>query len=159
MRKKILIRCGLGFLLGMVAITLISVLFIRGEDGTVYFYSEALLARVGSPAAAALLQMLLCGVYGALCMGGTILYDIERWPLALATAVHYLLIALGYLLPALLLGWYLTPKLLLLVEGMMTVGFFLIWLIMFLLYRAEVRSLNELRAQMERRKTDGDKDE
>ena len=101
MKKKLLIRCGVGFLLGVAMMLLIPALFNRGPDGTVNYCSDELLARVGgSPAAAMAVSLLLYGLYGACCMGGTLLYEIERWPLALATAVHYLIIALGYALAA-----------------------------------------------------------
>ena len=44
----------------------------------------------------------------------------------------------------------LMAALLLHIEGAMTLGFFLIWLVMYLIYRRQVRELNELRAQMDR---------
>ena len=145
MKKKLLIRCGVGFLLGVAMMLLIPALFNRGPDGTVNYCSDELIARVGgSPAAAMAVSLLLYGLYGACCMGGTLLYEIERWPLALATAVHYLIIALGYALAAHLLCWNLSLKQLLIIEALMTVGFFLIWLYMYLRYKAEVRELNQL---------------
>lgn len=144
MRNKLLTRSGIGFLLGMVMLTLIVTLTGSADDGTIHFVSETLLHRAGNARAAALLQLLVCGLYGALCMGGTLLYEIEHWPLLAATAVHYLMIALSYALMAALLGWEMTPSALLTMEGLMAVGFLLIWLIMYLRYKAEVRELNTL---------------
>ena len=144
MRKKILIRAAAGFLLGIAVSVVISLLFNRTADGAVHFYSSALLNRVGNATAAALLQLAVCGLYGAACMCGTLLYEIERWPLALATAVHYLIISLLYAQVASLLEWELTLHTLLFIEGLMTAGFLAIWLIMYFLYKAEVRKLNEL---------------
>lgn len=144
MKRKLLIRGLIGFLIG-AAMMLIPALFNRGPDGTVNYCSNELITRVGgSPAAAMAASLLLYGLYGACCMGGTLLYDIERWPLALATAVHYLIIALGYALAAHLLCWSLSPRQLLIIEAFMTVGFFLIWLFMYLRYKGEVRELNQL---------------
>ncbi len=151
MRKKILTLAGLGFLLGMAMVTLIFMLFSRTGDGSFRFVSESLVSRTGSVPAATVLQLLLCGLYGALCMGGTLLYEIENWPLARSTLVHYLMIALGYLPPALLLGWSMGAEELLAVEGIMTAGFFLIWLLMYLRFKAQVRELNEL---LEKQKED-----
>ncbi len=149
MRKKLLIRAGLGFLFGIVMVVLIPAVFNRAPDGTISLCSLQLVSRVGSETAAMLFSLLMYGLYGACCMGGTMLYEIERWPLALATAVHYLIVALGYALCAWLLCWNLRMKELLFIEGMMTLGFFLIWLFLYLRFRAEVRELNEL---TERRK-------
>ena len=89
MRRKILIRGGIGFLLGDVMVLLIPALFNRTADGMVRLCSNQLLARVGSAPAAILTSLLLYGLYGACCMGGTLLYEIERWPMALATAGLY----------------------------------------------------------------------
>lgn len=144
MKRQLLIRCAIGFALGLAALFVICFLFDRTADGAVHFFSASLLKATGSPFTALLLSMLVCGFYGAACMGGTLFYEIESWPLALATAAHYAVIAAGYLLPALLLRWELTPGTLLMIEGIMTLGFFLIWLVMYLRYRAQVRELNEL---------------
>lgn len=144
MRKSILIRAAIGFVLGMLMLLAICLLFDRGADGKVHFCSDALLKRVGSVTAALLLQLAVCGLYGAACMMGTVFYEIERWSLASATVAHYLVVSLGYSFPALLLDWNLTPRLLLQIEGLMTLGFFLIWLIIYLRYKAQVRELNEL---------------
>lgn len=144
MRKQILLRAAIGFAAGMAMFLAICLLFNRGPDGTVYYCSDTLLARVGSAGAAMTLQLAVCGLYGAACMAGTVFYDVERWSQAKATVAHYLVVAGGYLVPALLLGWELNLATLLVIEGMMTAGFFLIWLIMYLIYRAKVRELNEL---------------
>ena len=148
MRKRIFWLAVLGFLLGVAANYLVpaAINHVPIGSGT---YSEQLLARVGSPGAAALLTFLVLGLFGSVCMLGTLFYEIERWPLALATAAHYLTISLGYLIPCRVLGWDLPLRLLLRIEGVMTLGFVLIWLIMYLSYRRQVRELNELRRRMQ----------
>ena len=143
MRKKIWIRIALGFAFGVGMVLLIPALFNR-VDGRVQLVSANLADAVGGETAALLLSMLLYGLYGTLCMGGTLLYEIERWPIALATAVHYAFVIGPYPLMSKLLCWNLSLKLLLVIEGLMTVGFFLIWLILYLRCRAEVRELNRL---------------
>jgi hypothetical protein len=147
-KRRLLIRGLIGFLLGIAMMLLIPALFNRGPDGTVHYCSGELIARVGgSPAAAMAASLLLYGLYGACCMGGTLLYDIDSMPLTLATAAHYAVIALGYALAARLLCWDLSPRQLLLIETLMTVGFFLIWLFMYLRYKDKVRELNQLTEQ------------
>lgn len=142
MKKKILIRCALGFLFGMAAMLIVPSL-ISGEPIGRVIYTNELLVRTGNPAATAL-SLLVMGLFGALCMGGTLFYELESWPLALATAAHYLMMSLGYLIPNWLLCWDMPPKLLLTVEGFMALGFAVIWLIMYLRYKREVQELNEL---------------
>lgn len=143
MKKRVLLLGVLGFALGVAVSLALSLLFSR-VDGAVRFCSDSLIRRMGGARAALLLQLLLCGLYGLGCMLGTLFYEIERWPLALATGAHYLLISALYLALARLLGWGLTPRLLLSIEGLMTLCFVLIWLIMYLRYKAVVRELNAL---------------
>lgn len=143
MKKKLLIRCALGFLFGMAAMVIVPSL-LSGEPIGRVIYTDELLARTGSPAAATALSLLVMGLFGALCVGGTLFYEIESWPLACATAAHYLIMALGYLIPNWLLCWNMPLKLLLAIEGFMALGFAVIWLIMYLRYKREVLELNKL---------------
>ena len=91
-----------------------------------------------------LLPFLFSGLYGALCMGGTVVYELEDWPLLRVSLTHYLICIVPYLPISLLLGWNSGIAELLIVMGVMTVVYFIIWLIMFLRYRAEVRELNDI---------------
>ena len=143
MKKQILIRCGLGFVMGLGMMLLVPSLLQHGPVLRI-LYSDRLLEQTGSPGAATALSLVVIGVFGAMCFVGTLFYEIERWPLALATCAHYLVISLGYLIPAQVLCWDMPLKLLVLIEGAMTLGFFLIWLILYLRYKAQVRELNEL---------------
>ena len=143
MKKKLLIRCALGFLFGMAVMFIVPSL-LSGEPIGRVIYTDELLARTGSPAAAAALSLLVMGLFGSLCMGGTLFYELESWPLACATAAHYLIMALGYLIPNWLLCWNMPLRLLLAIEGFMALGFALIWLIMYLRYKKEVQELNKL---------------
>lgn len=143
MRKKILFRCAIGFLFGIAMMYLVPSLINRGPIIHVIFTDE-LLARVGSPAAATLVTLLVMGLFGALCVGGTLFYEIDRWSLAGATAAHYLSMSLGYLVPNWVLRWNIPLKLFLIIEGVMALGFLLIWLAMYLHYKREIRGLNDL---------------
>ena len=137
MGKKVLIRAAIGFPLGLLVAVILGVVDMR-------FCSQELAARVGSEGLGIALQFLGSGLYGAACMVGTAFYDVERWSLALATALHYLIIAVGLALCNWLLKWGMGAGLLLTVLAGQTVGFFLIWLIIWLRYRKEVKELNEL---------------
>lgn len=143
MKKKILIRGAIGFAVGVAVMYLVPPI-INHRSISRAIYADELLARVGSPTAATLLTLLVMGLFGALCICGTAFYEIEKWPLAQATAAHYLTMSLGYLIPNWLLCWNMPLKLLLIIEGVMTLGFILIWLVMYLIFKAQVRELNEL---------------
>ena len=142
-KKKVVIMAGFGFLLGMAMMLIVPAVINCTPIGG-FIYSAQLLERLGSPAKATLLTLLVMGLFGSACMVGTLFYQIERWPLALATAAHYLTVSLGYLIPVRVLCWEMSLRLLLMIEGMMTLGFFLIWLMLYLRYKDEVRKLNKL---------------
>lgn len=128
MPAKLLKRCCIGFLLGAAV-------------------GAAILWQIGAPGektGAILARLLLSGFYGACCMGGTVLYGIESWPLLKSTALHGLIVTLLYAPIALLLGWVDTARALMLMEGIMLALFLLIWLVMYLRWKTEVQRLNDL---------------
>ena len=145
MLKKTLKAAGIGFLIGMIVGNVIA--FLTGNSGTggVTFASPQLLDMAGGNGTVAmLLQSLFSGLYGAVCFAGMSFYEIERMPLAAATALHCALIVLLFIPIALLLGWVSDIGTLLIISGMQLVGFFIIWLIMYFGYKKQIRELNEM---------------
>ena len=145
MLKKTLKAAGIGFLIGMIVGNVIA--FLTGNSGTggVTFASPQLLGMAGgSGTVAMLLQSLFSGLYGAVCFAGMSFYEIERMPLAAATALHCALIVLLFIPIALLLGWVSDIGTLLMISGMQLVGFFIIWLILYFGYKKQIRELNEM---------------
>lgn len=145
MLKKTLKAAGIGFLIGMVVGNLIAILTGNSATGGVTFASPQLLNMAGGNGVVAmLLQSLFSGLYGAVCFAGMSFYEIERMPLAAATALHCALIVLLFIPIALLLGWVSDIGTLLIISGMQLVGFFIIWLIMYFGYKKQIRELNEM---------------
>ena len=141
MLKKTLKAAGIGFLIGMIVGNVIA--FLTGNSGTggVTFASPQLLDMAGgSGTVAMLLQSLFSGIYGAVCFAGMSFYEIERMPLAAATALHCALIVLLFIPIALLLGWVSDIGTLLMISGMQLVGFFIIWLILYFGYKKQIRN-------------------
>lgn len=151
MRKKFFKLAGIGFLLGVVLGNLIS-----WACGAAYgvLVSAELVERMHGQLGAVAAQTIVGGLYGAACMGGTVLYDIESWPLARSSVLHYLIIAVLYVPMAFLLGWVGRPADILLVEGIQLAVYFLIWLVMWTVYRRQVRELNQLRESFPPEKED-----
>ena len=138
MRRKLLKMAGIGFALGMIMGNGIAWL----ADGTVV--NPVLVNALGSRAGSVLIQTLLSGLLGAVAMGGTLLYDLERWPLLAVSVCHYGMIEAAYAAAALLLGWVRSGTELLIMMAVQLAVYLVIWLIMFLRYKAEVRRMNEL---------------
>ena len=152
MLAKTLKRTGIGFLLGIVIGYALSIL--TGLDNPDVFISvpPRLLSLTGSVALSQILQGLFSGIYGAVCFGTMTFYEIERWPLALATGAHCAVIVLLYIPVGFFLGWLDGWLDMLIVAGCQLVGFFIIWLIMNAIYKKQVKELNEMQEQFSQRK-------
>ena len=137
--SKFFIRAGIGFVLGIAVCDIIAIFTCDPLPA-----AQSLIDSMGSLRAAMLLQSLLSGLYGAICMGTTILYEVERLPLALASLLHCMCVILPGIPLALLLGWCEGAVDLLIRVGIQLAVYFFIWLIMWLNYRREIKKMNEL---------------
>ncbi len=135
-------RAGLGILLGITIGNLIAVItgFSTGEESR--FVSAGLIQKAGSEAMAFLLQTIFSGLYGAVCMAGMSLYEIEHWSMLRSYLVHYSIIILSYIPLAFFLCWVQTVKELAIITGIQTIGYFIIWLIIYSVYKVQVKELN-----------------
>ena len=152
MLKKTLKSAGIGFLIGMVIGNLIAFLTGTSSTGGVTFASQQLLDLAGGNAVVAMvLQSIFSGLYGAVCFAGMSFYEIDRLPLAAATALHSAVIVLLFVPISLLLGWVNSITETLIIMGIQLVVFFIIWLIMYLIYKKQVRELNDMQKNFSER--------
>ena len=95
--------------------------------------------------AGALPHILLGGIPGAIAMGTAVIYGIEEWSLLRATVTHFLIVMGAMLLACFVLKWFepwSTPFWIMLAAEL--VGYVIVWLIMYLGYKKQVRKLNKL---------------
>ena len=152
MLKKALKFAGIGFLIGIVVGNAIAILTGTSNTGGVTFASQKLLSMAGGSAVVAMiLQSLFSGIYGAACFAGVCFYDIERMPLAAATAAHCAVIIFIYIPVALLLGWVGSILEIVVIAGIQLVVFFIIWLIMWSIYKKQVKELNDMQKNFSER--------
>ena len=155
MLKKVLLRAGIGFLIGAVVGNLIALLTGNSDTNGVTFSSQQLLAMSGGSAVLAMvLQSLFSGLYGALCFAGMSLYDAERLPLAAATALHCGLIVLPFIPISYLLGWVSGIVETLIIAAAQIAVFFIIWLILYFAYKKQIRELNDMQKDFSKREED-----
>ena len=84
------------------------------------------------------------GIYGAVAMGSSVVYSIEKWSIARATATHFLLVFALYFLLVISMGWFrLSDPVFWIVVGTMVAVYILIWLIQYLSYRRQIREMND----------------
>ena len=145
MVKKLLKLVVAGFIIGMAAGNLIAIITSNLSSGETLVFSDLLLAKAGSAAAALTIQTLFSGILGAIAMGGVILYEIDRLPMLWTCVIHYVIIELSYIPIAVNLGWIgLSLKEIGLMLFLQAIAYAIIWVIMYVRYKAEVRELNEL---------------
>lgn len=127
MRKKATLLVLIGFITGAA----IGVLFTLARS------SEGLKASD-------LPQFLLGGIYGAVAMGSSLVYDIEKWSIARATATHFLLVFALYFLLVTAMGWFrLDDPVFWIVISVMVIAYVLIWLFQYLAYKRKIQAMNE----------------
>ena len=149
MLKTLFKLTAFGFILGMAVGNLIAIISSTLIDGETLIFSDYLLVKAGSPAAALTIQTLLSGLLGAVGMGGVTLYEVDRLPMLWTCIIHYAIIIAAYLPIALSLGWLEpSPRPVLFMLFLQAVAYAIIWLIMYVKYRAEVRELNALLEEM-----------
>ena len=144
MMKKTIRYASIGFLLGMAVGNFIAFFFAR-MNGSDQLFSASIISRFGSETSAFIIHTILSGIHGALSFSGIIFYEIEEWGLAKATFLHCLLINASFLINGLYLEWIPSDLPSILVStSMITAMFFIIWIIIHIRCKKEVRDLNDL---------------
>ena len=145
MKKSLILHVVIGFFAGMavgVLIPTFSVLF--GDRDFSGFMTYAPLAKAVGRAGAIALQLVVSGILGAVSFGGMLLYEIERWSLALATFVHFLSIMAVFTAASFGLGWFSDSLASYFIAvSCEAVAFAIIWLIMYLRWKKTVKEMNE----------------
>ena len=96
------------------------------------------------PLQGAFAHIVIGGIYGAVAMGSSVVYGIEKWSIARATATHFLLVFTLYFLLVISMEWFrLDAPLFWIIVGGMVVVYILIWLFQYLSYRRKICEMNE----------------
>ncbi len=103
-----------------------------------------------------LINLVGSGIYGAVAMGGSIVYHIEKWGLFRVTVTHYILTLVAFLITNSLLGWF-SSDILLIVIVAFTVAYLIIWIVEVIIWTRRIRKLNRNLELLNREgKEDGD---
>ena len=130
--KKTIIRAAVGFAMGMLVG--VGLLFIASVEA--YYVKRGMNGLT--------LYLALSGLLGAAGMGGTTIYALEHWSLFRCTATHFAITLFAYCAVGFTLGWLdlrdpATPFMFL---GYV-IAYFMIWLIMYIRYKRQIRRINE----------------
>ena len=90
-----------------------------------------------------ILNVILSAVFGALCMGGAVVYDIEEWSILRATFTHFVIVFASFNVVGLSLKWFSFGSIeYWIIHAVMIVAYILIWLIQYLIFKRKVNELN-----------------
>ena len=146
MKKRLIVHLIVGFIVGAGVGNLIALLMslLTGGSGEAHHLVATELAEKIGFGGAIALQTILCALFGTGSIGGMLLYEIDKWSLAKATIVHYVLIVACFVGCSLVLHWFPMQFVYYAISvGAMTVGFFAIWVGMFFGWKKEVKKMNE----------------
>ncbi len=128
LKHKIMWKMLLGFTLGLIVGIIMFVLCT--PDGSIINKTFLVLHLMGS------------GILGIVGYGGSVVYDFEEWSLDKATFSHYFVTFITMLIISTVLGWF-PDNTLFIVLIVFTLVYALIWLIQFLLWKNQIRKMNE----------------
>ena len=158
-KNNFLLKSSIGFSLGIVIGIVITAITgtLSANDGTVYLYNTVFAQRIGNLYFSIAIEMLCYGLLGFVGMGIMALtYDNDEMPLVKATFLHFVAVMLVFCLVGFTLGW-LDPTDLVANVIFVTCFIFayvMIWVIMSLIYKKEVRSINNNLKKLQRQASD-----
>ena len=156
MLKRVLKLALIGFVIGIFIGDGIALLTGMSSDGELHMVTQKLLDMAGGNAIGAIiLQSLFSGLYGAVCFAGIMLHDIDRMPLTAAAVTHCLAIVIAFYPMAFFLGWTNDVFSALIMSGMQIVAYFIIWLVLYIHYKSQVKKLNE-QLRQKNKQTEGE---
>lgn len=89
------------------------------------------------------MNYLLGSLQGALAMGSTVVYAIDRWSVTRCTVTHFVIVFSGYTALGLIEGWMkLNDPGFWIMTAVMVAVYFLIWLVMYLSYKRTIKRMN-----------------
>ena len=144
MKKRLIAKSLIGLVVGALVAHVITILVNYLGRGQFLICMPELTERFGF-AGAVIVQTVLGALFGMLALAGTCLFDIEKWSLLRASVWHCVLILLTYIVIGLLLHWFsfhIIP--ILIMSGAIIFVYALIWLIMYIGLKREIKELNRL---------------
>lgn len=146
MKKKIITRAVLGAPIGALISYIITIIISLAAGNGEYFpAAHELMDSCGSEISAVIVQLVGSLVFGAICGGASVIWEIEEWSLTKMTLVHLAVFCIPTFPIALLLRWIPTYTLpgTILYFAMFFGIYLIIWVSCYFPMRAKVRKMNE----------------
>ncbi len=147
LKDRAIVLSSIGFALGMLSGILVTAILTTTEinDGKLYLCAPGFTAFIGNELAAFAIEALVLGVYGAACMGFSVVYRIENWSILKATVTHSLVTVTIYFATATFLRWYSPASMsdILIMLAIFMILYVSIWLTNFLVYKIQIKEINK----------------
>lgn len=144
MKKRLITRLITGFAVGVLLVHLITFLVNYLGSGQCVVCMPELTERLGATKAV-LVQTILGALLGIIAWVGMCFFDIEDWSLLRATAAHCALILSTFLIVGARLHWFSLHVIAIsIMAGIIILTYALIWVIMYLIWKKEIREMNRL---------------
>ncbi|MGI6508371.1 MAG: DUF3021 domain-containing protein [Saccharofermentanales bacterium] len=144
MKRRLIARSFIGLAGGALVVHVITLLVNYLGRGQYLICMPELTEKLGF-AGAVVVQTVLGAIFGMIALGGMCLFDIERWSLLRASVAHCLLILISYMIVGPALDWFsFELKPVLIMACIIIFVYALIWLIMYAIWKREVRQMNRL---------------
>ncbi len=92
-------------------------------------------------------QLIGSGIYGAIAMGGSVVYEIESWSLLRATVTHYVTTFASFFVVNFLLKWF-DGLTVLIAFLFFTAAYFIIWIIQYTSWKRQIKRINQELSEM-----------
>ncbi len=146
-KNKLIVLCSIGFALGVLFCVTLSAIIttVNIGDGTLYLMVPEFVEAIGGVLPAFVIDVLVCGLYGVVAIGGSAVYELEEWSHLRATVTHFLMLVISYYLVGFFLRWFSFSDIKWCLEWLVIfiVVYTVIWLVSYLKYRSEVKEINE----------------
>lgn len=143
--KKTIRRSLLGFPMGIVLGNLITILIsLKWGDGHYYPCSSELVRAMGSEINAVVLQMVLCGVLGAVFAASSMIWEKDDWSLVKQTGIYFLITS-AVIFPIAYFSYWMEHSVrgFLIYFGIFLLVFIIIWILNFIVGRNNIIRMNE----------------
>lgn len=147
LKNKFILKASIGFSLGMFGCTIITSIMTTNfiNDGNTYFCDPTFIKLVGNELYAFIIQSIISGIYGSICFGSTIIYEIEKWSILRVTLTHFFITVFSFFITAFLLHWWPSNNFVInfVFLGIFILIYFIIWLIQYLKYKKEIKKIQK----------------
>ncbi len=127
-KTQLIIKTLIGAILAMFICLFMIVISSSGDEVTIGRY-ELVKQFVGS------------ALMGGICMGSSVVYEIESWGLWKVTLIHYVVAFVAFLIACIFLEWFPAGTLIIALIAY-TIVYACIWLFEYTVWKREIRNIN-----------------